>query len=51
MRWREDRFVRAIREKLVADYKPQHQHAQIDVKRYNAVSVRSRVKYNPAILP
>ena len=40
---REDTCVRAIREKLVADYGPRHPHAQIDVKRYNSVSVRVRI--------
>ncbi len=40
---REDRFVRAIREKLIADYKPQHPRARIDVYRYNSVSVRVRI--------
>jgi hypothetical protein len=39
----EDKYVRAIRERLVAGYASQHPDAKVDVKRYNSASVRVRV--------
>ena len=40
---REDKYVRAIREKLMTAYASQHPRAKVDVKRYNSASVRVRV--------
>ncbi len=39
----EDKYVRAIREKLVAAYAAQHPRAKVDVRRYNSASVRVRI--------